>query len=657
VHHTSTRSVPLALAVALIVPLLLGEGDASAQPLPGSLALDQFDPAPSGDDFFQVQSYLAGSGKIAFSGMVLGEYAHHPLTIYDLRDGKQDAEVAAVVSDQLFLHVGASLGFVERLQLSVDFPIGLVNRGDDAASQGVTIDAPSGSALGDLRGGMRLRLYGDRKSPFGLALAGYVFAPTGDDDEFTSTGSVRGQPSLILGGRAGALLWGLNGGVMIQEHTTFGNTQQGTEMTFGGAVALVTANDAIQVGPELYGSTLLDKRIESRSYPAFDTKDTNVEGLLGIKGRLNPIVLGAAAGPGFTKGAGTPKFRGVLSIAYAPIANDRDHDGVLDKDDACPDVPGVRSSDPSKNGCPSDRDDDGVLDRDDACPTVPGKATDDPKTNGCPERVLDRDRDGILDDADACPDVAGIADADPKKNGCPDRDRDGIFDPADACPDVKGVAHDDPKRNGCPPDRDEDGIFDDVDACPDVKGVASPDPKRNGCPADTDGDGILDDKDACPTEAGKPNADPKKNGCPMVFVQGASIVITEQVQFKTGSDVILPASDALLTAVTNILSGHPEITKVLIEGHTDSVGGKAYNQGLSERRAASVRKWLVKRGVDNKRLESKGFGLERPIGDNSTDEGRQMNRRVEFKILEGAKQPDVGTQTTGTPPPAAPKQK
>src|SRR5262249_45090203 len=96
---------------------------------------------------------------------------------------------------------------------------------------------------------------------------------------------------------------------------------------------------------------------------------------------------------------------------------DRDHDGVPDADDACPDVPGVKTDDPQTNGCPPDRDHDGISDAQDACPDVPGVKTDDPKTNGCPP---DRDHDGIPDNEDACPDAPGKRNADPKKNGCPE---------------------------------------------------------------------------------------------------------------------------------------------------------------------------------------------------------------------------------------------
>ena len=315
-------------------------------------------------------------------------------------------------------------------------------------------------------------------------------------------------------------------------------------------------------------------------------------------------------GTGLTRGWGTPVLRTVLSAEWAPdVDKDSDGDHIMDREDACPTVPGVRSTDPRTNGCP--------------LPPPPA-----PK---------DRDSDGIIDEQDACPDVPGVASTDPSKNGCPpDRDDDGIYDSVDACPDVAGVRSDDPAKNGCPPDRDGDGIYDTEDACPDVAGVKDADPKKNGCPPDRDGDGVLDPVDACPDAPGPEDPDPKKNGCPLARIEGGEVKITEQVKFITGSADILHDSDPLLTAVATILKEHPELTKVRVEGHTDNRGSAAMNKKLSERRAAAVVKWLTTFGIEKKRLSAKGFGMERPIDTNETDQGRTNNRRVEFHIEPAA---------------------
>ena len=255
-----------------------------------------------------------------------------------------------------------------------------------------------------------------------------------------------------------------------------------------------------------------------------------------------------------------------------------------------------------------DRDGDGVLDVEDACPTVPGVRTEDPRTNGCPAAPLsDRDGDGILDNEDACPDQPGPQSNDPATNGCPP-----------------------------PPDRDNDKIIDPEDACPDIPGVRTNDPKTNGCPApkDTDKDGIVDEVDACPTVAGPANSDPKKHGCPLARIEKGQIRITERVEFETASATIRAESEPVLQAVLSILKDHPEITLVSVEGHTDSKGADGYNKILSRRRAASVVKWLTAKGIARKRLRSLGFGEAKPIDSNTTEAGRQNNRRVEFHIKE-----------------------
>jgi outer membrane protein OmpA-like peptidoglycan-associated protein len=153
-------------------------------------------------------------------------------------------------------------------------------------------------------------------------------------------------------------------------------------------------------------------------------------------------------------------------------------------------------------------------------------------------------------------------------------------------------------------------------------------------PPDRDGDSIPDKDDACPDAPGPTNPDPQKNGCPQARIEKKQILILDQVKFETGSAKILSESDSILEAVARTLHDNPEIKKIRVEGHTDDRGAAAYNKKLSDERAASVVEWLVKRGgVNPQRLESKGFGKERPIDSNATERGRFNNRRVEFHIL------------------------
>jgi len=255
-------------------------------------------------------------------------------------------------------------------------------------------------------------------------------------------------------------------------------------------------------------------------------------------------------------------------------------------------------------------------------------------TVGKPEKVIiekvevkDSDGDGIPDDVDKCPldpeDKDGFQDED----GCPDpdNDNDGIVDTMDACPNNPGPL----ENHGCPVlDRDGDGVPDTEDKCPDVPG-----PKENqGCPdVDTDGDGIVDRLDKCPNEPGPP-----PDGCPrkytLVVVKKERIEIKQQVKFATAKFKVLRASFALLNQVAQVLKDFPKM-RVRIEGHTDNVGGETSNLRLSQRRADSVRAYLVAKGIAPDRLEAVGYGLTRPIASNKTLKGRAQNRRTEFHVI------------------------
>ena len=594
-HRLQRRISTWALALALMVLATL----AGAQEEP-QFPLDVFQPTPAGDRFFAVQGGDPG-GKVLPRLQLFGDYAYRPLVLYE-NDG--DDAVGAVVSDRFLLHMGVGVMAVDRLKVSADLPFLLATAGQDQQTGGLAIASPSGAAVGDLRLLARVGLVGKPKSPFQLAIGGSLWVPTGDESKMAGADGVRGMPALVAAGEAGKVAYAANVGFLFQPTANVVDSELGSQLAFGAGVAGLLANGRVQVGPELYGTTGI------AGEDAFARPTTNLEALAGARARFGGAVFGLGVGPGITKGIGTPALRVVGSVVYAPEPKAEPEPAPVD----------------------NDRDDDGILDDDDACVDDPGEPSDDAEINGCP----DTDGDSIRDPRDACVEVPGVASEDPEKNGCPDRDGDGILDGDDACPDRAGEASEDPEKNGCPPDRDGDGVYDEDDACPDEPGKKSSDPEKNGCPVDSDGDGILDPQDACPHEKGKPDPDPEKNGCPKhVRVTAEKIVILQQVQFRTGSDAILPASAELLAEVASVLDQHPEILKVAVEGHTDNRGGAAYNKKLSERRAASVIKWLTtKHDIDPDRLEAQGYGLEQPIDSNDTAEGRQKNRRVEFKIVE-----------------------
>ena len=126
-----------------------------------------------------------------------------------------------------------------------------------------------------------------------------------------------------------------------------------------------------------------------------------------------------------------------------------------------------------------------------------------------------------------------------------------------------------------------------------------------------------------------------------VVLTDSNIRITEKIQFEYNSAEVKEVSFGLLDEIVQVMQANPQLEKVQVEGHTDSKGGASYNRKLSRGRAQSVVDYLIKAGVDKKRLVAKGFGPDRPIADNESDEGREKNRRVEFNILVQGKKKTV----------------
>jgi len=188
-------------------------------------------------------------------------------------------------------------------------------------------------------------------------------------------------------------------------------------------------------------------------------------------------------------------------------------------------------------------------------------------------------------------------------------------------------------------DSDGDGVEDNYDDCPDTPAGVQVD--AAGCPLDSDGDGVPDYLDQCPDTPAGTEVDAQ--GCPLpVVVEDYCYqwVVVEDGEV-VGYQPVLFAFDATEFEAT----AHPELDcigyalgqqhdRLLIEGHTDSVGPAAYNQTLSEQRAEMARQYLIGKGVPAEDLQTVGYGEERPAYSNDNEVGRSGNRRVEFKILE-----------------------
>jgi len=275
-----------------------------------------------------------------------------------------------------------------------------------------------------------------------------------------------------------------------------------------------------------------------------------------------------------------------------------------------------------------DSDGDGVPDKTDKCPgTAFGCLVD---AVGCP---TDADGDGVCDGVDRCPNTPQGAKVD--ANGCPlDSDGDKVFDGLDQCPNTPAGCKVD--ANGCPVDSDGDGVCDGVDQCANTPTGCQID--ERGCPKDSDGDGVCDGLDKCANTATGLRVD--KDGCPIEITEretellDTGMIRISDINFETGKTDIPAEAEGTLNVVGEVLSKWPEI-KMEIGGHTDARGAAAYNQKLSEGRAAAVRDYLLAHFPQLKpeQLTAKGYGEAKPLVPNTSALNLAKNRRVEIKVL------------------------
>ncbi len=237
---------------------------------------------------------------------------------------------------------------------------------------------------------------------------------------------------------------------------------------------------------------------------------------------------------------------------------------------------------------------------------------------------IDSDYDGLFDEDDKCPTEGALT-----VDGCPrrvDSDEDGLFDDEDQCPMAAG-----PSPDGCPDlDLDKDGVPVPTDQCPEEPGV-----EPSGCPdLDPDKDGITAEKDECPEEPETKNGYKDNDGCPDEVPEEIKRFtgVIPGIQFKQGTAEISNSSLATLDEAARILSDFPDI-RLEVSGHTSSEGTEERNQELSVQRAEAVRKYFIDHGIDEGRLVARGAGATEPVADNATKEGREQNRRIEFRVL------------------------
>ena len=583
-HHKSVNEQERNLGkVATLLALAMGMLGFSAG-AQAQIDLNQFRPAELATDGFVV-STAKDQGHKRFGVQLVADYSDDPL-VFEADLSNPGSESTQLVDQQLTGHLVFSLGLWDRLVIFAGLPYHFILRGDDLTGTGFAPQlSQRGDGLGDAYLGTRIRILGKDDSLIQLAVQGTLninTASLADDNNFYRGGPdskpyLGGHPEVLATFNIGERIHlSANLGYRIRENGQIANLQLGDELTYGLGGIFEVINNKLDVIVEGYGRTGLADGTGSNGFAK--REESPIEVLGGVKyHHKDGLSVGAGGGLGVQRGYGAPDFRVFGMLAYT-------------MPDGPPPPPPV-----------VDTDGDGLMDDVDQCPNDPEDIDTFQDEDGCPDP--DNDADGILDVNDGAP-------MDPE-------DKDGFQD-EDGVPD---------------PDNDGDGVLDTDDQCPDEAG----EPANNGCPdPDRDGDGVPDRIDNCPDEAGESD----NQGCKkkqLVEIKEDKLEILEKVYFRTNSSSIRSRSFALLNNVADVLNNHPEITMVRVEGHTDERGSVKYNMKLSQRRAESVVKYLIKRKVAAERLRAEGFGPTRPVKPGATTkEEHAANRRVEFNIGEEA---------------------
>ncbi|MCB9548769.1 MAG: OmpA family protein [Myxococcales bacterium] len=513
-------------------------------------------------------------------------YGSNPL----VRRDANDEITAKIVENLVGINVMGVIGLHDRFELGVDIPLGYA----DGEQLTAVLGGSEGFGLGDIRAIPKVRLLGGTRSDvLGLALSIPVSFPTGDTEKGFGADTIVVNPKLIIDLRMAGFTLALNGGFRFrQDDQVVDDLKVGNEINYGGGVAVDLGSERAQLLAEAFGAAPAEDL-------GSDIANSPLEANIGFRFFTQPgLVLTPAAGIGIIPDYGSPDFRVILGLAWHKLPSD----------DQCPDEEEDMDGFQDGDGCPDpDNDQDGILDVNDQCPNDPEDKDGFEDENGCPDP--DNDQDGILDVNDQCPLDPEDKDGFEDENGCPDpdNDQDGLLDAQDKCPNEPEDKDDFQDHDGCPdPDNDQDGILDVDDKCP-----LQPE-NFNG----------VEDEDGCPDQGGG------------VTVTCKEIRINETVFFDTDKATIQKRSFGLLESVASALKNAKFITKVRVEGHTDSRADDDYNLDLSQRRSEAVKKYLVGKGIDAGRLEPKGFGESQPVAPNDTEANMSKNRRVVFVVLE-----------------------
>jgi len=576
----------------------------------------------------------------------LAEYAKSPLVQVEVpEDGGQPTEVP-LVDNLVGLNISAGVAAHERVRFDALLPVYGLTTGADLTSQGPTV--------GDLR--LATMLVGVRPDHVpggggpGLGLVGFLDLPTGNTGRFLGQQGVGGGAKLALTFETDQVtLTGDVGGEFDQAIEGFANVQ-GSDNLVAGLGFGVLASD--QVGFNLEG--VVKPPFEANNFE-FASTAFPAESILSIRYR-SPTgghwTFGGAAG--LTDGPGVAAFRVFVGGGFGkqepPLPPDFDPIGALNTTDLCPLEPETVNGWKDDDGCPDQLSALGV----DVRYQGQSRAADAEVVGPDGARVERIGVQGLAIDA-----VPGSTWTVRATSGC----LSGTATATASEEPVQMLVDLQPVYDSQVLVRVTDMEGNPIPAAQVLWQSESPECVPPD-PASVDEAGVLTQRIAFGTHKAVVTA-PMYNvyeeevtfrsgdnkeldvqlGAALISVEKKQIKILEKVQFETAKAIIKPESFPLLSEVAATIITNPDLGRVEVSGHTDSRGSESYNQKLSERRAESVRTYLIEQGVSEQRLLAVGYGETEPIDTNKTVEGREANRRVEFNLIdaEGDDEADDGS--------------
>lgn len=299
VFHCSAALVAFMTALAS-TPAMAGEVR--------GYGMNRFEPSSPSSRWFTLES-LDDSGMLTPSAKIVGDFNHAPQKLYAI-----DGTHHTLVDHQLALHLGASLVWKERFRLGLSLPLYVSQKGETVERFDGTYVGPKGAGIGDLRIGAEARIVGDPSVPFRLGVAFRFWAPTGSPEKYTGDGKYKLEPRVDAAGELGLFEYAASVGYLRRgRHKTYVLTPIGDEISFGVAGGIRLLDDALLLGPELRAAVAVSDTGE-----IYEKNTLFASLLVGGHYRLSDLNFGLAAGPGLSHAAGTPKFRALASVEWAP---------------------------------------------------------------------------------------------------------------------------------------------------------------------------------------------------------------------------------------------------------------------------------------------------------------------------------------------------